>query len=309
MRDSFIKVLSEEAEKNENIVLLTGDLGFSLFEKFQEKFPDRFYNMGIAEQNMVGVAAGLALQGKKVFVYSIIPFVTYRCLEQIRNDLCYQELGVVIVGVGSGLSYGASGFSHHAIDDIGCLRSVPNLTILSPSDPVEVGELVKQSIDYPHPVYLRLGKAKEPVFTKDSSKIKIGKINPIRLGSKLAILVHGNIIDEVHSSLDILKKQEVNPSLISVHTIKPLGEEEIRGVLKDHSHIIIVEKHSYIGGLGDSVFNLNKNNENSNKFLHICLDDSFVHEVGGSKHLRSHTQMDSKSIARRILRFVGGEEN
>ena len=159
MRTAFVNTLIELAEKDENIYLLTGDLGFSVLEGFIQKFPERFINCGVAEQNMMGVAAGLALSGKKPYVYSIIPFVTMRCFEQVRNDICYQNLDVKIVGVGSGLAYGFLGATHHAIEDIAILRVLPNMTILSPGDPTEARELTLKSYQTKNPTYLRLNKS------------------------------------------------------------------------------------------------------------------------------------------------------
>lgn len=302
MRTAFLQVLMEEANRNKDIVLLTGDLGFSLFEPFREKFPDQFFNMGVAEQNMIGVAAGLALRGKKVFVYSIIPFVTFRCLEQIRNDLCYHDLGVVIVGVGSGISYSTSGFSHHSISDIGALKSIPKMTILSPSDPIEVSSLVRECINYPHPVYLRLGKNNEQIINQ-STKISINNINYIKQGSEIALITHGNIIGEVNIVYNKLREKGHSPSLISIPTIKPLNEE-ILDILKKHKHIVIVEEHNHIGGLGDSIFNINKNNIYQNQFLHLAVDDKFITRVGSLQYLRKCLALDANSIFKKIVSWI-----
>src|SRR3989338_8112014 len=158
MRTAFIQTLTEVARKNSNVMLLTGDLGYSVFESFAAEMPSQFLNCGVAEQNMMGVAAGLAKAGKKPFVYSIIPFVTLRCLEQIRNDFCYHLLGVTIVGVGAGYSYGALGATHHAIEDLAITRAIPDLTVVAPGDPMEVSAAVYALASHPKPAYLRLGK-------------------------------------------------------------------------------------------------------------------------------------------------------
>jgi len=184
------------------------------------KYPNNFFNMGISEQNMIGVAAGLTLTGKKVFAYSIIPFVTFKCVEQIRNDLCYPNLDVVVVGVGSGFSYGPAGFSHHSLEDVGTLKTLPNLTILTPSDPLETKCLTQEVVNYKHPAYLRLGKNNEKVINEDSLNLKIGDINILKSGKDFALITHGNIIGEVYLSYEKLLKEGHNPSLISVPTIK-----------------------------------------------------------------------------------------
>ena len=224
MRTAFIKELEKQAEENKNIVVLVGDLGFSVFDNFRKKFPDRFFNMGIAEQNMMSVAAGLALNGKKVFVYSIIPFVTARCIEQIKNDICYPSLDVVIVGVGSGVSYGSAGFSHHAIEDIALMKSLSDMTVLTPSDPHEVKKLVSECCKYDAPSYLRLGKNNETIFNNENQEIIIGKSHYIKKGKDIAIIVNGNIIEEVKLSQKLLEDEQINPSIISVPTLKPIDE-------------------------------------------------------------------------------------
>ena len=180
MRKAFVNKLTELVSKNKNIYLLTGDLGFSVFDDFRNIFPENFVNMGLSEANMIGVASGMAMNGKYVFVYSIIPFITFRVLEQIRNDICLQNLPVKIIGVGEGLTYGTSGPTHHAIEDIGIMSSLPNMIVLSPGDPVEVEKLVEESINLKSPCYIRLGKNGEPAFNSPNTKIEIGKGNILK---------------------------------------------------------------------------------------------------------------------------------
>lgn len=307
MRTTFIEALIEEAEKNKDIVLLTGDLGFSVFESFKEKFPDRYFNMGVAEQNMIGVAAGLALRGKKVFVYSIIPFVTFRCLEQVRNDLCYPDLGVVIVGFGSGVAYGESGFSHHSMDDIGALKSTPGITILAPSNISETRSLVRKCLNYSHPVYLRLGKSNEinDKAAGKSDELSIGDVNFIKKGSELALIAHGSIMSEVLTAYEKLCKKGFSPSVISVPTIKPLNKKIFKDIFSEHKYIAVIEEHNSLGGLGSSIFSINKNNDSQNKFLHIAMPDKFIEDIGSSGYLRKRMGLDSDSIFKKIVAFTG----
>ncbi|MEM3585164.1 MAG: transketolase C-terminal domain-containing protein [Candidatus Woesearchaeota archaeon] len=288
--------MEKEVEKKENIVLITGDLGFSVFESFQNKFPNRFFNAGIAEQNMIGVAAGLSLAGKKVFVYSIIPFITFRCLEQIRNDICYQDRDVVLVGVGSGVSYGSLGFSHHAIEDVGCLKSIPNITILSPSDPNEVSALTKEAVSFKHPIYLRLGKNNEKNFNYSKS-IRIGKAYYIKKGSNVALVTHGNIMEEVILAYEKLKKHGINASVISCPTIKPLDKQFFRALYRDHEKVFVIEEHNTIGGLGDSLCQLN-----FGKTIKIGIEDHFIYEAGSQAYLRKKEGLDSDSIVKKVIR-------
>jgi transketolase len=166
MRTAFIKALTDLAETDNRIWLVTGDLGFSVLEEFASRFPDRYLNVGVAEQNMTGVAAGLAMSGKIVFTYSIANFPTLRCLEQVRNDVCYHNANVKIVAVGGGLAYGAQGYTHHAIEDLAILRALPNIRVIAPGDPAETRAAVMAIVNTPGPCYLRLGKAGEPSFPK-----------------------------------------------------------------------------------------------------------------------------------------------
>jgi transketolase len=300
MRTAFIKEFEKQAELNEDIVVLVGDLGFSVFDEFRKKFPDRFFNMGIAEQNMMSVAAGLALNGKKVFVYSIIPFVTARCIEQIKNDICYPNLNVTIVGVGSGFSYGSAGFSHHAIEDISLMKSLPNMAVLTPSDPHEVTELVSQCIDYENPTYLRLGKNGEQIFNHKNQKIILGKSHYIKEGEEVAIISNGNIVEEVILASKKLNDININYSIVSIPTLKPIDKSFFDGVFKKHKFIFIIEEHNKIGGLGDTLFSLNKENKYRNIIKHFAIDDSFVKIVGDNKYIRKELKLDAYSIFDKI---------
>jgi transketolase len=302
MRNTFSKKIEEFAEKDKRVVLLVADIGFSVFERFKERFPDRFYNVGISEQNMMGLAAGLAMTGKKVFVYSIMPFVTYRCVEQIRNDICYHDLDVVIVGFGTGYSYGSAGFSHHGTEDIGCLKSIPNLTILSPSDPEEVRQLLDCCMKYKHPVYLRLGRSNEPTFNKEKN-LAIGKAYYIVKGTDNALISHGNIMEEVMKAHSILNQQGIKSSVISCPTIKPLDEQFFKEVFRTHKHIFVIEEHNRIGGLGES-FGLIGNNP----ITQIAINDFFMSQAGDQAYLRKVACIDSENIVK-IVKRVSGSKN
>ena len=225
MRTAFIKTLTELAGEDKNIYLLTGDLGFSVFEAFARKFPGQYINCGVAEQNMMGVAAGLALSGKKVVVYSIIPFVTMRCFEQIRNDVCLQNLDVKIVGVGGGLSYGASGATHHAVEDLAIMRALPNITILCPADPIEAELAVRAMFKIKGPVYLRLGKGREENIHLKSFKFQIGKANLIKRGKDITVIGIGSILKNAILAAEMLEKKYKNSiRIISMPALKKLDK-------------------------------------------------------------------------------------
>ncbi|MFH2021101.1 MAG: transketolase C-terminal domain-containing protein [archaeon] len=293
MKKAMMSVLMKIAEK-EDLVILSGDLGFNLFEEFAEKYPDRFFNMGIAEQNMIGVAAGLAKTGKKVFVYSIIPFVTFRVLEQIRNDLCYPSLNVVVAGVGTGYSYGSLGFSHHAIEDVAALRGIPNLTILSPADVGELKSLLKESFSLSGPAYIRLGKS-EQEMTRNN--LKIGDLNIIKNGKDVIILSHGDILEEVLKADKLLKEKGVNATIVSVPTLKPVGDK-LKRLCSMYKKIVVVEEVNRIGGLGDIVYSLNL----GIPITHIAVDDRFTSVAGDQVYLRKLNGLDAGSIVSQITR-------
>jgi transketolase len=301
MRKTFIKTLIELAEKDKNLYLLTGDIGFSLLEDFANKFPERFINCGIAEQNMIGVAAGLALNGKKVYVYSIIPFVTMRCFEQIKNDLCFQNLDVKLVGCGAGFSYGPQGTTHHAIEDIGVLRVLPNMTILSPADPTEAEELILQSYKIKSPVYLRLDKGSKKLYNFKPN-IVIGRPTVLKEGRDGVIVVTGSYLE---TGMNIVKKLEQNGydfKLMSMHTLKPIDTESLVKEISGKKLIFTLEEHNIIGGLGSAVAEiLLANNINNIKFKSIGVNDRYPEIAGEQDYLRSYYKIDEKSIYNEII--------
>ena len=232
MRKAFVKTLIELAEKDERICLLTGDLGFHALEEFKDKFPGRFLNCGIAEQNMAGMAAGLALCGKKPYIYSIVPFVTLRCLEQIRNDICYQNLDVKIIGIGGGFSYGTLGSTHSVMEELAILRTLPNMTVLCPADAFETEELILKSYQTKNPTYIRITKADETSLHSKKPDLEIGEPYIIKEGSKIAIISAGSqAIFSVQAATE-LKEKGHDIKVINIHTIKPIEKNKIPNVPK-----------------------------------------------------------------------------
>jgi transketolase len=301
MRNAFINTLIELAEKDKNIYLLTGDLGFSILEKFSQKFPERFINCGVAEQNMMGVAAGLALSGKKPYVYSIIPFITMRCLEQIRNDVCYQNLDVKIIGVGSGLAYGSLGATHHAIEDIAILRALPNMTVLSPGDPVETKELVLKSYQTKNPTYLRLNKSGEKILYNFNPEIEIGKPSILKEGENGAIIATGIFVGLGMEIIERLKEKGYNFKLISLHTLKPIDKETLLRELKDKQIVFTLEEHNIIGGLGSAVAEILIEASYKGFFKRIGILDKYFSEVGETQYLRLKHGLVTEEILSQIF--------
>lgn len=231
MRTAFINQLIKEARNNSSIFLIVGDLGFSVVEPFAKEFPDRFLNAGVAEQNMTGIAAGLAIEGYTVFTYSIGNFPTLRCMEQIRYDVCYHNLNVKIVAVGGGYSYGPLGASHHATEELGMLRTIPNLTVCAPGDPVETSAITSLIANNNSPCYLRLGKAGEPTVHKNEIEIKFGKMVPIIEGKGTAILSTGSILKY---SYDYVVNNKLILGLYSFSFIKPLDLDGLKKIADNY---------------------------------------------------------------------------
>jgi len=296
-------------KNDERIYFLTGDLGFHVLEKIEKDFSKRFINVGIAEQNMIGIAAGLALSGKKVYVYSIIPFVTMRCFEQIRDDLCYHDLDVTIIGVGSGLSYGILSGTHFALEDIAILRSLPNMTIFSPADEIEASQGIRAFNNYAHPIYMRIGKSIEPQIYKDSYEFRIGKSVVLKKGKDIVIFTTGSISHEVLKSAHLLKIQNnIDVMVINIHTIKPLEIKRIKEFIKDKKIIVSVEEHGLIGGLGSIILEIFSDNYINRNILRIGTKDHFIKEIGTQAYLRKILHLDANGIYDQIINYLHNEK-
>ena len=294
LRTAFIDTLRELARIDDRIFLLTADMGYSVFETFRDEFPDRFLNTGIAEQNTIGIAAGLASRGKIVFVYSIIPFVTMRCFEQVRLDLAYNFMNVKLVGVGAGLTYGPLGSSHHALEDIAIMQSLPDMTVLCPGDPIETRELIKRSFEYEGPVYIRLGKNGEPKIHPDETRIDIGKSITVLEGNDLALITTSNMLETGKKWVEEWKQDGVNVSLISMPSLKPFDSSTVKNLIDKEIPIITLEEHSVIGGLGSIISQVIATTGKPVKFQQIGINDKFSHVIGGHEFQRKKFMLDKK---------------
>lgn len=296
MRDHFIKVLTTEAEKNSDIVLITGDLGFAVFDEFAARFPNQFYNAGVAEQNMTQLAAGMAIEGAKVFTYSIANFATLRCLEQIRNDVCYHDLDVTVVAVGGGFSYGQLGMSHFATEDIAILRALPMMKVIVPSDRRECTELTQQLIDVGGPAYLRLDKGSSGGEKDHQASAELGKLHMVREGIDIAFICAGAVLGEAAAAADQLAAEGVQAAVVSAHTVKPLDAEALLTLAKKMP-IVTVEEHSIVGGLGSAVAELMLSSLSATRgFARIGIKDIYPDVVGDQSFLRRTYGMDSDAI-------------
>jgi len=300
MRTAFIETACELAEQNERIWLLTGDVGYSVLEGFASRFPERFVNVGVAEQNMTGVAAGLALCGKVIFTYSIANFPTMRCLEHIRNDVCYHNLNVKIVAVGGGLAYGSAGYTHHAVEDLAVMRLMPNMTVVAPGDPVETRLATKAIVNWPGPCYLRLGKAGEPAVHRAEPRFQIGKALVVREGSDVTLISTGGMLVTALEVSDLLAANGVSPRVLSMHTLKPLDVDAVRKA-SEQGLIVTIEEHTAIGGLGSAVSEVLATEENSACLVTLNAGMQPVTLVGSQLYLRRLAGLETQSIAHTVL--------
>lgn len=304
MRDMFVKTLVELANKNKNIELLTGDLGFGVLKPFWEQCPYQFTNVGIAEQNMTGVAAGIALENKIVFTYSIGNFPTLRCLEQIRNDCAYQNANVKIVCVGGGFAYCSSGMSHHATEDIAILRALPNVTVICPGDLIEAAEATKAIVNYPGTCYLRLGRGGEKRIHEKIDNFQIGKAIKIKENVKknkdIAIFSTGAILDVSCEVVEELINLGYGIVQYSFPTVKPIDKKVIKRCIEEYKQIITIEEHNIVGGFGSAVAEVMAENEGIAKLKRFGLNDSYTKVVGNQNYLRNEYGLSKEKIVREI---------
>lgn len=305
MRNIFIKNIIEAARRDKSIYLLTADLGFKALENFRDEFPERFVNVGVAEANMIGIATGLALAGKKVFVYSIVPFVTLRCLEQIRNNICHNNLNVKLVGVGGGFNYGNQGISHNTIEDLAVMRTLPNMAVLCPGDPVEANLAAAEMFKYSGPAYIRLGKAGKKQVYKNTPDFSLGQGLLVNDGKDLTILCIGNIIDTVLEVSDSLAQKGVSVRIISVPCLKPLDNDIIKQSAGETKAIFTIEEHSKIGGLGEAVSSvLMEAGFSGILFKMFGLSDSCHADIGSHEYLREKKGLGVNYITEEILKLL-----
>jgi transketolase len=296
MRTAFIEQLIVEARKNPKLFLVVGDLGFSVVEPFAAEFPDRFLNAGVAEQNMTGVAAGLASEGYHVFTYSIGNFPTLRCLEQIRNDICYHNLPVTVVAVGAGMAYGNLGYSHHCVQDIGALRGLPGITILSPSDPGETRNCVSWLSQNPGPSYLRLGKAGEP--TIHNRPVNLDRPTCIADGGgEVAIVGSGSILAEAIEASKLLAKRGIMVDVFSLTNLTPTCKDYFTPLQK-FTRILTVEEHVAAGGIGEMLGSVL---DRRTEIRSIAIPQSFCSVVGSQKMLRTAAKLSASEFAQTIV--------
>jgi transketolase len=302
MRNAFADELTKLSDSDPRLVMLSGDIGNRLFDKFRAAHPDRFYNCGVAEQNMTGVAAGMALSGMRPITYTITPFVTTRCLEQIRTDICYHDLPVMIVAVGAGLSYAGLGPTHHACEDIAFLRAIPNMVVVCPGDAWEVRATMRAALKQDRPVYIRMGKRGEPKIHQDvPADFQIGKAMTISEGRDVCLLSNGTMLPEVIEAAHLLADKGISATVVSFHTVKPLDEAFLRDAVRRYRLVATIEEHSLIGGFGAAVAEwLIDNDLRPNKFMRFGTPDAFFKKSGEQEYAREQLGLGAHGMAERI---------
>ncbi len=302
MRLAFVETLLEAIKKDKNIILITGDLGYGVLTEIWEKYPQQFINAGISEQNMAAVACGMALEGKIVFIYSIANFPTFRCLEQIRNDILYHKANVKIVALGAGFSYGTAGMSHHATEDIAIMGSLPNLTVFSPCDQTETKAVTKASIELNSPCYIRLGKGGEPQIHSNDISFQVGRAIEIISGNKICIIATGSIIIEALEAAKSLNKMGISTALLSMPTINPIDDKAIQKFGQIADVIVTVEEHNINGGLGSLVANILASISGKTALLKkVGIHGGFSSVVGSQEFLREYNQIKARDIVNLIV--------
>jgi transketolase len=305
MRNAFVKELNALAAADPRVVLLSGDIGNRLFDGFKASFPNRFYNCGVAEANMMSVAAGMALCGLRPICYTITPFTTVRCLDQIRVDVCYHNLPVIIAGVGSGLSYAELGPTHHSCEDIALLRALPNMTVLCPADVHETKGAMRAALKHDGPVYLRMGKKGEPLVHEKEPVFEIGKGIVLRQGGDVALVGTGTIMPEVIKAADRMGAQGISAHVVSFPSVKPLDLKLLEAIFKEFPLVVTVEEHSLIGGLGGAVAEwLAAGPAMKARLCVIAVADEFFAQAGDQETARQYFGLTADAIVTKVMNQV-----
>lgn len=303
MRPAFARALLEAATGRDDLYVVTGDAGLGVLDDFAARYPTSIANLGVAEQNAIGFAAGLALGGRRVVVYNIIPFVLYRCYEQVRNDVCYQELPVVLVGTGAGVAYAPAGMTHYALEDLALAASLPNLRVFSPCDPLEAEAAVRAALEDPGPVYVRLGKSGEPRL-RASPVLDARAPAILSEGADAALVFHGGVGTEVVAAADRLQGEGIACRVVSVPQVQPLDADRLLELCAGVGHVVCVEEHFAGSGLGCRLALLWAERRPGPALYRHGVPDRFVHEVMHQASLRRHFGLSADAIAERVRGLV-----
>lgn len=307
MRSLFNKVLVDIAREDQRIWMILADIGYGEIEPFRDAFPERWFNCGVAEQNMTGVACGVAMEGNIAITYSIANFPTLRCLEQIHNDVCYHNANVKIVIIGGGLAYGPLGVSHQATEDIAIMRALPNMVVFCPGDFAEAEAGVHAMIAHDGPFYYRCGYKKEPPIHQGPIQFELGKAITAREGTDATIFFTGTIGNQVLPAAEQLAAEGLSCRVVSLHTVKPIDRAAIVAAARETGAIITVEEHQLQGGLGSAVAEvLCDEGAAPGKFLRLGLPDTYVSRVGTHEWLLDQYGLAAPKIAARVKDWLKG---
>jgi len=304
MRKTSLNCVYELAQKDDRVLFIGSDLGPGILDDFKKNIPDRFFMEGISEQHIIGMAAGLALDGFIPYVNTIATFLTRRCFEQLAVDLCMHDLPVRLIANGGGLVYAPLGPTHQAIEDIAILRTLPNMTVVAPCDADEMKRLMKASIDWPHPLYIRLAKGGDTIVSKGNLDFKIGKGIQLKPTNEILFVTTGVMAQRALDASEILAKKNINCGVFHMHTIKPFDHEGLIEAARNAKLIISVEEHVLNGGLGSAVLESFADNGLNKKVLRLGIPDVFAKKYGSQDIIMSGFGLDSKSIAKKVLKYI-----
>ncbi len=305
MRKAFNKELLEIAKKDPRVFMILADIGYGEIEDFANTFPDRFINCGVAEQNMTGVACGVAMEGNIAITYSIANFPTLRCLEQVRNDVCYHNANVKIIIIGGGMAYGELGISHHSTEDIAIMRSLPNMVVLAPCDIPEAVALTREMMKYEGSVYFRCGYKGEPDIHSGPIEAKIGGSAQIRDGKDATVFFAGTVGINAKKAVEQLAAEGINCRLVSLYSIKPIDKEAIIRAAKETGGIVVLEEHNIDGGVGSAVAEVLMDSGNGNvPFKRLAMPDVNATKVGCQAWMREQYGLGTADVINAVKNMV-----
>jgi transketolase len=300
VRNAFADEVTQLAARDSRIVLLSGDIGNRLFDRLRAQSPSQFINCGVAEANMMGVAAGMALSGLRPITYTITPFTTTRCLEQIRVDVAYHEAPVIIVGTGSGLSYASLGPTHHSLEDFAILRAIPNMRILAPWDAISLRRVLQESLLDRTPTYIRIGKKGEKDVLPTDRVAELGRLTTLSSGEGVAIVAVGTVATEAVRAAEQLRESGITATVSLAHTVKPLPEADLKTLFASHRLVVTVEEHSAAAGFGESVVGFAHRSGYLGRVIPLGVPDYFLSKAGSQGYARQLAGIDSTAIAQAI---------
>lgn len=305
MRNAFVNTILDATHTRDDVFIISGDAGLGVFDDFHKNHPERFLNLGVAEQNMISVAAGMALTGYKVYIYNIIPFVLYRCYEQVRNDICYQELPITLIGIGSGITYAPQGMTHYSVEDLGLAGTMPNMEVFSPIDPIEARLAAQHTLNSNSPCYVRLAKRGEPDL-HPTSELDITLPLLLKEGREVALIFHGSIGEETLRAAELLRQEGIAPRLLSLPRVQPIDWNALDQALRDIKQVFVVEEHFTSCGLGAVIMREWARSPRPWRVHSLGIADTYIHEIKHTASMRDHFGISAPKIAAHVRNVLDG---